>query len=70
MNYTAIVRKSDTKIQLIFAGDIANNPFDSDSFDTVTIDAEEDNLLDELTALDSSWTERFDIRITPKPLRA
>jgi len=69
MKYTVLIRKDDGLIQLVMPGEVDTAQFDSHTFDTELIDTEEDNLIDELTALDDSWFTRFDLRITPKPSR-
>jgi len=69
MKYTVLIRKDDGLIQLVMPGEVDTAQFDSHTFDTELIDADEDNLIDALTDLDSSWLARFDLRITPKPSR-
>jgi hypothetical protein len=67
MKYTVISTNSESVIQIIVNGELASNPFDTEDFTTTVIDSEEDNLIEELNAIDETWHERFDLRITPKP---
>lgn len=69
MNYTVLIKSSDNTIQLVMPGNVSTAQFDSETFETRTINTAEDNLITELNGIDATWVNRFDVRITPKPIR-